>query len=136
MLEEIEQLPPAVMKVMSAAETGAYIRGLIKSAGLPAEKTAPVAFNVLRVALGRKTLEQLPSLISTEAGLPNDKAQKMAREIEEDLLGPVKEELTKFWAQQKNKPAREAGTRAEEAGARNVLNLKESPKPPTPPWRK
>jgi hypothetical protein len=61
----------------------------------------------------------------------------MAAEIEQDLFGPVRQELEEFWAKQKKEePGRQAQTRASEGGARNVLNLKEENQPPVPPWRK
>ncbi len=132
------QLPEKARGLLFAPKTGAFTRGLVKGYNLPETRASVVALIVLRIAVGEKSAEQLPSLLSTELQLPNDKAQKMAREIEEDLFGPVMKELEQYWRRQKSTPGpaneKEVTTdKASEAGARNVLNLKEQKKPPAPP---
>ena len=95
--ESVFQLPGKVRVMLFAPNTGAFTRGLVKGYGLAEEKSAVAALAVLRVAIGEKAVAQLPSLLSTELKLPNDKAQAMAREIEQDLFGPVRKELEEYW---------------------------------------
>lgn len=124
-IDKLMDLPPKVFEVLNLPRTGSYLRGLVKNYRLSEEKSAVVAFAVLRVAIGEKTLAQLASLLSTELKLPNDKAQKMAKEIEKDLFGPVMKELEEYWQKKGDKP--------EDKGARNILDLKQEKKPPAPP---
>ncbi|MFH1353860.1 MAG: hypothetical protein ABIH36_01105 [bacterium] len=132
LIEKSFTLPRPVKSLFNAERTGAYIIGLAKAYRLSTDQAHSIALMILTVGLGEKTLAQLASLLSTELKLSNDKAQKMAREIEEDLFGPVMKELEEYWQRQKSgPPAPEAS--AGETGARNVLNLKEQKKPPAPP---
>ncbi len=135
LIEKSFTFPRSVKSLLTAERTGAYIIGLAKAYKLSISQAHSIAFMVLTVGLGEKKLAQLPSLLSTELRLPNDAAQKMAREIEEDLFGPVRKELEEYW--RKNPPSsRQSGTLARqgsEGGVRNVLNLKEQKRPPVPP---
>jgi len=135
LIERSFTLPRSVKNLFISERTGAYIIGLAKAYELSTDHAPVIAFIVLRVGFGDNILAQLPSLLSTELKLPNDKAQKMAREIEEDLFGPVRKELEEYW--RKNPPSsRQSGTLARqgsEGGVRNVLNLKEQKQPPMPP---
>jgi len=141
-LLRLEELPKKVRVVLGDMKTGAFTRGLVKSYGLPEERSAPVAFDIMRIAMGTRSLASLPSLLSTNLRLPSDKAQKMAEEIERDLLAPIMPALQQYWTGQKktnqqqakggrSRPSPEA--MAGQAGAKNVLNLKDTNKPPAPP---
>lgn len=132
LIERSFTLPRPVRNLFVLERTGAYIIGLAKAYKLSTDHAPVIAFTVLRVGFGDKTLAQLPSLLSTELKLPNDKAQAMAREIEEDLFGPVRKELEEYWRRQKSGPSAPEAS-VSEAGARNVLNLKEQERPPQPP---
>jgi hypothetical protein len=135
-IENISQLPRMTSAMIYSLNTGAFLRGLAKSYGLPEEKSSIIAFAVVQVAVNEISFTQLPSMLSTKLPLPNDKAQKMAREIEQDLFGPVRQELEAHWAtEKKEKPAAQAQAKAEESGVNNVLNLKKESQPPVPPWR-
>lgn len=134
LIERSFTLPRSVKNLFVSEKTGAYIIGLAKAYKLSTGYAPVIAFIVLRVGFGDKTLAQLPSLLSTELKLPNDKAQAMAREIEQDLFGPVRKELEEYWRKGAGKmsplvPEAMVG----KAGARNVLNLKEQKRPPVPP---
>lgn len=132
----ISKLPNKTRAMIYALETGASLRGLAKSYGLPEAKSSIMAFAVVQVAINELSFAQLSSVLSTKLPLPNDKAQRMAKEIEQDLFGPVRQELEAHWAKQKQEgAASQAQTRADSGGARNVLNLKKENKPPLPPWR-
>lgn len=142
LVERSFTLPRSVKNLFVSERTGAYIIGLAKAYELSTDHAPVIAFIVLRVGFGDKTLAHLPSLLSTELKLPNDKAQAMAREIEEDLFGPVRKELEEYWRKSKvgtppfakatgGESARQG--QAGDAGARNVLNLKEQKQPPMPP---
>lgn len=143
LIEKSFTLPRSVRNLFVSERTGAYIIGLAKAYKLSTDHAPVIAFIVLRIGFGDKVLAQLPSLLSTELKLPNDKAQKMAREIEEDLFGPVRKELEEYWRRQKSGPPVGRGSlaggppapeaSAGETGARNVLDLKKERKPPAPP---
>ncbi len=131
-VDDLAKVPPRIFGILNDPRTGAFIRGLVKGHQLPEQKSPVVALAILLVVLGRDTLVKLPSILSTELKLSNDQAYKMAKEIEEDLLGPVMEELKRYWSG-KWAGGTEARDRAEEVGLPNVLNLKDQEKPPSPP---
>lgn len=136
LLEASFTVPKRIKAMLISTETGAYLRGIIKSYYVPEEKAAQAAFGILQIVLGEKTLAQLPSLLSTELKLSNDKAQKMAQELEEDLLAPIMPELTKYLAEKKSDieaAAGGAGASSSSLGVNNVLNLKDQKKTPAPP---
>jgi hypothetical protein len=121
--------PSNIQSLLISARTGAFIRGLAKTYNIPIEKAPKIAFAVLQIALGEKTLAQLGSLLSTELPAPNDVAQKIANEIEKELFAPIALELNQYLAKKKQATlaSRPMG------GASNVLNLKNTPQPPPPP---
>ena len=136
LLETSFTVPKRIKVLLTSSGTGAYLRGLTKNYRVLAENTPRVAFNVLQIAIGEKTVAQLPSLLSTELELPNDKAQQMAKEIEEDLLAPIMPELTKYLARKKSgveTAAEKTGKASSSLGVNNVLNLKDRKKAPSPP---
>lgn len=92
---------------------------------------------MVQIFVGEKNFAQLPAMLSTELQLPNDKAQKMAAEIEKDVFGPVRGELDEFLRTQKQGKGSIAlrlpsvAQGKERNSLQNVLNLKElSPKKP------
>lgn len=140
--KKVAAMPDRIKNLMTAFSTGAFIRGVAAAYNILSDRVPRIAIQITKIAVGEKRLAQLPSLLSTELKLPNDKAQAMAREIEEDLFGPVRKELEEYWRKNKigtspfakatgGESARQE--RAGDAGARNVLNLKDQKKPPVPP---
>lgn len=130
-LNLIVETPKNVQQMLLSLRTGAYIRGLTKTFDVPLEKAPVIAFAVLRIAVGEKPLGQLGGILSAEVPLPNDKAQKMAQEIEKELFGPVMLEFNQYLAAKKAvKPGVMDKMRV---APQNVLNLKEPPKPPQLP---
>lgn len=131
------ELPQTARKFMVSTRTGAFVRGLTKAYRLEQIKAPIIALSILKIGIGKIPLSGLGAHLSGQLRLPNDKAQKMAREIEQDLFGPVRQELEAYWAKdKKEKPAAQAQAKAEESGVNNVLNLKKESQPPVPPWRK
>ena len=129
-------VPSGAREVLFSDKTSAFVRGLVKNYNIQEAGRQAISLAILKVVIGKISFVQLPSVLSTEAKLPNDQAQKIAKEIEADLLKPVRAELDEFWAKRnEDKPIMEAEKRAAEGGARNVLNLKKEQKPPAPPWR-
>jgi hypothetical protein len=126
-------LPDSMGKILKSQKTGAYSRGLTKSYGLVEEKSSMLSFIILQLAVGKKTLAQLPSLLSTELGLPNDKAQKMAEELEKDLLEPMMSEVGKGPEKEEGAVTAKPGADTSSLGVNNVLNLKDQKKAPSPP---
>ena len=130
------ELAQIARQAMVSTRTGAFVRGLTKAYGLEQIKAPIIALSILKTGIGKIPLSGLGAYLSGQLRLPNDKAQRMAREIEQDLFEPVRQELEAHWAKQKKEePGRQAQTKATEGGARNVLNLKMDKAPPKPPWR-
>lgn len=134
--QKIFMLPETARKMLVNVNTGAGIRGICRNYGFPLAQSQQIALVVLRLAIGEMKFSQLAGFLSANMTLPNDKAQRMAREIEQDFFGPVRQELEAHWAKdKKEKPATLAQAKAEQSGANNVLNLKKESQPPVPPWR-
>jgi len=127
------QVPSSLKQIIFSMRSAAYIDGLTKSYDLAESKGISIAFVMLRVLIGDIALAKLAATLSSELQIPNDKAQRMAQEIEHDLIGPVAGELNHYLAGQKQQQAASAATSARQAGATNVLDLKQQPKRPLPP---
>ena len=126
-------LPKNLQSVAGNLRTGSYIKGLMKNYGLQEPMGKQIALSLLPVIFGEKTLAQLASLLSTNAKLPNDKAQKMATEIERDLFAPVMLELNQYATSRKNQVGSNTAS-AQASGAHNILDLKnQTQRPPVPP---
>ncbi|MBI4022511.1 MAG: hypothetical protein HY372_04065 [Candidatus Andersenbacteria bacterium] len=123
----IAELPAPLKDLLTAENTGAFTRGLARAYGVAIARAPHIALLIVRLVLGRLPLAKLPGVLATELSLPDDQARRMAAEIERDLLGPVRAELEQYW----QTPARPTSPGLR--GASNVLNLKETPKPPAPP---
>lgn len=138
-LQRALETPTALRKLLFTRRTGAYLTGMAKHHRLDPNQTPIIAFIVLRVGLGEIHMAQLSSALSSELKLPNDRAQAIARELEKDLFAPVAMDLSQAQQLKQDQQANESETRAQQAGARNVLNLKrQTPaaatrRPPTPP---
>lgn len=150
LLEAFFILPPAVKQMVISFKTAAYLQGAMRSYDLPDDQTPKLSLIVFRVALGLKPLGQLPVLISSELGVPNDRAQALATEIERDLFAPIMMEYNNYVTARKAAPTKSAAA----SGAPNVLNLKNKltalppnvprpltvttppPPPPLPPLRR
>ena len=140
-LTQLFSLEKKVQNVLFSEDTGAYVRGLSKSYNIDINLSPKIALTVLFIAIGEKTFAQLPAILSTELQLPNDKAQKMAAEIEKDLFGPVRGELDEFLRTQKKSkgsivgrigsasptPTVQQTQSKPPASPQNILNLKELP---------
>lgn len=130
---EYDTLPEELKQLIKSPKTGAFVRGLLRNYQITVPAAATLAFRILQICFGEKSLMQLPSMLSMDLKLANDKAQKMAAEIERDLLAPVALELNQFLNQKRNQAVLRAGQQAKEAGATNVLNLKVQTRPLPPP---
>lgn len=134
--ELVNEVPKSVRGMITSPHSASFIRGLVKTYKLSPEKVPLIAYAVLQVALGEKTLAQLSSVLSTEVPLPNDKAQKIAKEIEEDLFAPIMSELTEYLERKKSgieTASKKISSSSASLGVNNVLNLKDQRKAPTPP---
>ncbi len=132
-IDSLSSLPFAIINILNSDKTGAFIIGLLKTHNLNTTFAPLVALNLTRIGFGEKTFAQLPAILSTELKISNDKAQKMAQEIERDVFGPVRAQLDEFLRKQKH-PTSPSGLRgARETTSKvsstmqNVLNLKELP---------
>lgn len=125
-LDIVQDLSPKIKEMISSEKTGSYIKGIARSYDVSEDNQPDIAFAILEIAIGKKTIVQLPSILSTELQLPIDTAQKMASEIEHDVFGPIKADLSGLPSQQKGSsvPSRTTA-QAASSGMKNVLNLKE-----------
>lgn len=128
LLEDSFELPKSVRLMIISPNTGSYVRGLTKHHQIPEGTTPKVAFAILQIALGIKQLSQLASMLSSEIQVSNEKAQKMAQEIEKDLFSPIMPELESYLAKKKKNSKPQSPTE----GMDNVVNLKDNPQPNKP----
>lgn len=133
LLEMVFSLPTNTRMMVTSPKTSAYVRGLARAHQLSINQAWQMAFDILIVTLGIKSLAQLPSLLSTDLQLSNEKAQALAKEIEQDLFTPIILELNNYLSRIKSQRAQKAEQIARQAGARNVLNLKSQTNIPQPP---
>lgn len=128
-LEKLANLPKGLVTLVLSSTTGAFLKGVARTNNFEVSLVPSLAFAVLRVAMGDVALAQLGSVISSELKMANDKAQRIAQEIEKELFAPVMLELNQFLSRQKQQPKMPI------AQAPNVINLKnQSPtQRPTPP---
>ena len=135
-IQSVSFLPRSLQNAAGDAKTGAYIQGVAKAHDLSQDSAPKIALIVLRVYLGEIPLAKLATSLSSNIVVPNDKSEKMAKELEHDLFAPVAIELNQFVATRKKEAeqvANKATGNPAAAGATNVLDLKNKPKPPTPP---
>lgn len=126
--ELVNNTPKTIRTMLGSPHTAAFIRGLVKIHNLPLSQGLPIAYAVLQVALGEKTLAQLAGMLSSDLQIANDKAQTMAQDIERELFVPMMLEYNQFIQTKKMRLTRSTG------GARNILDLKSQSLPrPTPP---
>lgn len=118
-----------VLEVLVSDRTGAFLRGLARTHNIPDDDVPKLATSVLYVALGEWPLANLAAGLSSTMGLPNDKAQKVAAEIEKELFAPITLELNTFLEEQRQPKAAE---QAQQAGATNVVDLKKHSSQNTP----
>lgn len=124
--------PESIQNMMYSENTGAFLRGLTKTFNLPADLTPKLAFKVVQVAIGEIELARLGSVLSSELKLPNDTAQAVAKEIEKELFVPYVLEWN-AWLEKLKREAEEAKKKQGQAGAQNVIDLKNRPgKTPRP----
>lgn len=132
-IESALATPPNIQSMAFSPRTGAYIRGLAKTYNLAEDAVGKTAFLVLEVITGHLSLSKLGAAVSSNLRLPNDKAQRISQEIERDLFAPVILELNQYLSQRKIQTLSRVEKKAQQAGARNVLNLKTQSNPPRPP---
>lgn len=119
-----------VQNILFSQEIGVYIQSLARDYGLQPNQAVTISYLVLRVAIGELELAQLPSALSSETKLPTPQASKLASDIENEILAPIKGELR----QQRQGANTDLSSKAEKEGAKNIVNLKSpnQPKPPSP----
>lgn len=135
-LADFPNMPTSLINLIMSPQTGAYVRGTLKTNEVELSKTPRLAFIILRIATGEITLAKLAAVISSELQIANDKAQEMAREIEHDLIAPVAMELNQYLENRKKEKKttdNKATGSPQAAGAKNVLDLKKQTRPPRPP---
>lgn len=135
-LQDFFAVPSILKSLLSSFHTGSYIRGLVKNYKLIEDNGPHIAFMILRVTVGDLPLAQLGTVLSSKLKLANDVSQKMAAELEHDLFAPVAIELNQYLENRKReikKLENKATGNPRAAGATNILDLKNKPKPPVPP---
>jgi hypothetical protein len=111
-IQQLLTLPTAARQLMTSNQAGAFTRGLAKSYSLPVERAADIAFTIVKVALGKVSLAELPWALAATLKLPESQAQRMAYEIEQDLLAPIRQALEEYWQVQKahSQPGKHIGS--------------------------
>lgn len=137
-LDRLVEMPPGLADLLMAPKTGAFLRGIVRNAIIDLAKAPDLAYIVLKVGMGEVLMAKLAATISGLLQLPNDKAQKMAAELEHDLFAPVAVELNQYLETKKQQDkaiANKATGNPRAAGATNVLDLKDSgaQRRPVPP---
>lgn len=136
------QAPGNLRDLIFAERTGAYVRGLVRTYNLDRALTPQLAFTVLRVATGMIRLNQLIGELAQRLSIDQNAAEKLALEIERDLFAPVALELNQYVkaigqqtvsAQAPTTVPSTPSRRPEMKGMKNVLDLKDRPKPPSVP---
>ena len=143
--------PKGVQDIIFSLRAGAYVRGLMRTHNLSGGTAPHVAFAVLRVATGVIRLNQVAAELAERLSIDQNAAEKLALEIERDLFAPVALELNQYLKEiEKNthdsdtaagasgprNGSRVSGVsqkRPETQGMKNVLDLKDRPKPPPVP---
>lgn len=143
-VELLLTMSPGLLNNLGDPRTGSFTRGLAKAYGLPVEKSAVIALTILKVVVGELKENALGSVLAQELPLAGEKAQKMATEIERDLLLPVRGELDKYWqglkrddigkkAAQNGRIETVTGKAMPPRDPNNVLDLTKDKRPPLPP---
>lgn len=126
-LDIIQNIPLPIKDMISSTETASYVRGLGRTYGIPEESQASISFAILEIAIGKKPFAQLSKTLSSELQLPNNEAQNMASEIERDIFGPIKRELSEFLRESRQSTGTNSIrlTPLTPSKPQNVLDLKE-----------
>lgn len=140
-IKEMNCLPDAIFRVMNSPNTGAFLHGLAGKAGNnEPQQAAILGFTVLQVSIGEVPLAQLAGAISTNLKLPNDKAQKLANEIEKEIFLPISGELQEYVAKQRQSKTSirdkldQGQPSSQTDRPQNLIDLKKDPKEPITPW--
>lgn len=119
----IQNMPQTLFKTINSNTSAAFLQGIAKQFKMTSNQTLRLALAVLRIAVGEVSLAKFGAALSSELQLPNDKAQAIAKEIEKELFAPVMLELNQFLEERK-KENENSGGKAKQAGATNVVDLK------------
>lgn len=133
-LDQVSELPPRVAATLLSPNTGAYVRGLIKSYNLNSTLASSIALTILRIAIGEIPLGALGGHLSNDLRLANDQAQQMAKELEHDIFAPIALELNASFRDRKNQTTKKPSTEINsvQTTQRNVLDLTQNDQS-TPP---
>lgn len=110
-IQHLMAMPSEVFAALNNPAVGPFTRGLVKAHGLPVERSAAVAFIILRVAINEVPADQMTTVIVESVGLPAEKAQRMVAEIQEDIFGPVQQELQNYWNAQQRRSGDDPSSR-------------------------
>lgn len=127
-LIQLRRTPPGLLGMITAPRTGAFIRGVAKTHDLSLQHAAVIAYHVLQVAFGTVQASQLTPLLGRELNVDAATSLKIAQEIERELFTPYAQELGQQHMTTKSTPPVPPAA----GGARNVLDLKNQPRPPQP----
>ena len=131
-VDRLMVIPKSVRAVAFSLKTGAYLGGLSKTYGIPENNVPLLSFLVLQILIGEKTFPQLSAMLSTDLKLPNDKAQKMAQEIERDLIVPIAGDLNRYLAEKnKKKGSMSEKMRSSEVQTADQVRSTKKAAPPT-----
>ena len=109
-------VPDKVRGMLAANKTGSFLVGSLRSYNVPLSYAPKVALLVFMIGVGIKSLQNVASELKS-IGIPQDAANNLSREIEQELFAPVALEYNQYvkLMSQKQTPA---------SGMHNVLDLK------------
>lgn len=117
-LESVLSLPEKIQDMLFSDSTGAYVQGLAKSNHIPSENAFKIGLAILEVAINKKQISELSTILSKELEISIDASLEMASEIDQDLFAPIQGELGAFWASGQATPVSPAPTRQADSLAR------------------
>lgn len=111
-IQNLVDLPRNLRQLSTSMKIASYLKGMTRNFNLAPAQGEYIALIVFQVTTGEYTLAAMPTLLSSTLRIANDKAQKIAQEIERDIFAPVALELNQYLAQKKSK----AGSITEKLG--------------------
>lgn len=130
-IEKAIDTPTNVRILLFSPRTGAFLRGVVKTADLPPQSVQFLAQVVLKVAIGELAASELASEISRNLNTPQTIAEKVSKDIEKDLLSSISLELNSHHPNPDNHKQKTQSTPPTKQN--NVLDLKQPQKPLRPP---
>jgi hypothetical protein len=90
-------LPARVRTHLSSEAAEEKLRAVLQRHQLPAERGSGVAAGLFYTVTALRDFSLLPDLLASILELPADEAQALARDVEQEVLAPVKKDIEQYW---------------------------------------